>query len=153
MTTTITPTSTAATSTSTSSSSGSSTTTTPPPPPQHNNNNNNNNNNYNYNYKYKYNCNYNNNFNNSNNSNSIVPIIQVCGAFVMFQTEQMKDMVLNACAVGADQLWLTLLERRAVNAVVRYKPFTNSWTSRLVQPKNLRFKDWRLRVNQAAGNL
>ena len=33
--------------------------------------------------------------------------------------------------------------------VVRYKPFTNSWTSRLVQPKNLRFKDWRLRVNQA----
>mgnify|MGYP002803374976 CR=1 FL=1 len=50
---------------------------------------------------------------------------EVCGAFVMFQTEQMKDMVLNA-----------------------YKPFTNSWTSRLVQPKNLRFKDWRLRVNQ-----
>lgn len=50
---------------------------------------------------------------------------EVCGAFVMFQTEQMKDLVLSA-----------------------YKPFTNSWTSRLVQPKHLRFQDWRLHVSQ-----
>ena len=31
---------------------------------------------------------------------------------------------------------------------MRYKPFTNSWTSRLVQPKHLRFQDWRLHVSQ-----
>jgi len=48
---------------------------------------------------------------------------EVCGAFVMFQTEQMKDLVLS-----------------------KYKPFTMSWSSRLLQPKSLRFRDRRLHV-------
>ncbi|CAJ1344101.1 unnamed protein product, partial [Effrenium voratum] len=48
---------------------------------------------------------------------------EVCGAFVMFETEQQKDAILNV-----------------------YKPFNNSYMARLVQPKYLRFRDWRLHV-------
>ncbi|OLP97825.1 hypothetical protein AK812_SmicGene19811, partial [Symbiodinium microadriaticum] len=49
---------------------------------------------------------------------------EVCGAFVMFEEERLKDAILNV-----------------------YKPF-KGWFSRLFQPQYLHFKDWRLTVDQ-----
>lgn len=49
---------------------------------------------------------------------------EVCGAFVMFEEERLKDAILNV-----------------------YKPF-KGWFSRLFQPHYLHFKDWRLTVDQ-----
>ncbi|CAE6918130.1 unnamed protein product, partial [Symbiodinium natans] len=49
---------------------------------------------------------------------------EVCGAFVMFEEERLKDAICNV-----------------------YKPF-RGWASRLFEPHYLHFKDWRLTVTE-----